>query len=728
MRRLLLPLIVLATIAALPGAAHAAVVADVSADTLSITGDGAADRLTLRLAPGDPGTLQVDVGADGSVDQAFARASFSRISVRPGAGADEVRIDESNGAFTDAETTTIEAGAGADVIVGGRGAETIAGGDDGDLVLAGPGDDAVFLGAGDDTAIQRGDDGADVFEGQSGSDTLQVAGSGESEELTVQAVGARVRITRDVGLARADMAGIEVAEVNAGAGADLVDVGNLAGTELARVDADLGLADGARDTVFTAGSAGIDGIGVSTTDESIRVTGLPGEVRVENARAADDRLTVQAGDGSDKLTAIGDVGKLIGLTLEGNAKQDDLTGGSAGETLRGGPDADILRGNAGNDAIEGGEGADHVVWNRLADGSDSVDGGPEVDRIRVPSSSADDSFEVTSLLTHVRLKAALGAQSDLVGLEIVDLGAAAGADTVTVNDLSGTGTTAVVVDLGAADLKVDNVTVNGTPGADKVNAKVGFNGHEVLGLPAGVFLSGAEPGDRLTIKGGDGKDEISAQQMSKDKLQPFLEGGAADDILIGSPGQDVMAGGSGQDVVFMGEGLDTATWLPGDGSDIVEGGSGDDFLRLTGSGADESIAVTPVGGRIRVTRDVGNVTIDTGGLERFDLMPATGADTLRVDDLSGTAAKVVAWELAPFRGTTASDGAKDSVLVHGTNAPDAINVTAGGQQVRVSGIPAAVEVTRADAALDTLHVDTRLGADLVGVQPQVHNLIRFSSN
>ena len=312
--------------------------------------------------------------------------------------------------------------------------------------------------------------------------------------------------------------------------------------------------------------------------------------------------------------------------------------------------------------------------------------------------------------------------------EIVDLGAAAGADTVTVNDLSGTGTTAVVVDLGAADLKVDNVTVNGTPGADKVNAKVGFNGHEVLGLPAGVFLSGAEPGDRLTIKGGDGKDEISAQQMSKDKLQPFLEGGAADDILIGSPGQDVMAGGSGQDVVFMGEGLDTATWFPGDGSDIVEGGGGDDFLRLTGSGADESIAVTPVGGRIRVTRDVGNVTIDTGGLERFDLMPATGADTLRVDDLSGTAAKVVAWELAPFRGTTASDGAKDSVLVHGTNAPDAINVTAGGQQVRVSGIPAAVEVTRADAALDTLHVDTRLGADLVGVQPQVHNLIRFSSN
>ena len=728
MRRLLLPLIVLATLAALPGAAHAAVVADVSADTLSITGDGAADRLTLRLAPGDPGTLQVDVGADGSADQAFARASFSRISVRSGAGADEIRVDDSNGAFTDAEPTTIEAGAGADTIVGGRGAETIAGGDDGDLVLAGPGDDAVFLGAGDDTAIQRGDDGADVFEGQSGADTLQVVGSGESEELTVQAVGERVRITRDVGLARADLAGIEVAEMNAGAGADLVDVGNLAGTELARVDADLGLSDGARDTVFAQGSAGADTIGVSAVGDTVRVAGLPGEVRVENARAADDRLVVQAGDGTDNLTAFGDAGKLIGLTLEGNAKQDQVVGGAGAETLRGGPDADILRGSGANDVVEGGDGPDLVVWNRLADGADAVDGGAEVDRIRVPSSSADDVFEIWSQLGHVRLMAGIGDQTDLVGTEIVDLGAATGADSITVHDLTGTDTTAVVADLGAADAKVDTVTVNGTAGADTIRARMGLSGHEITGLAAGVFLLGAEPGDRLRVNGRDGEDTIDAGAMTKDQLQPFLSGGGAKDVIVGSPGQDEVTGGFGDDVVLLGAGLDTAVWLPGDGSDIVEGGGGDDFLRLTGSGASETFAVTPVGGRIRVTRDVGNVVIDTGGLERFDLMPAGGADTMRVEDLSGTAAKVVAWELAPFRGTTASDGAKDSVLVHGSNGNDAIDVAAGGQQVRVSGLQAAVEVTRADASLDTLHVDTRLGADLVSVAPQVHNLIKFSSS
>ena len=191
MRRSLLPLsLILATIAVLPGAAEAAVVSTVSADTLNITGDAAADRITLRLAPGTPGTLEVDTE---SADFAFDRATFTKISVRSGAGNDDIRIDESNGTFID-EATTIESGAGADLVLGGRGAEVIAGGDDNDLVLAGAGDDSVLLGGGDDTAVQGALDGFDVFDGQSGFDTVQTSGTGESEEFTVQAVGAEVRI------------------------------------------------------------------------------------------------------------------------------------------------------------------------------------------------------------------------------------------------------------------------------------------------------------------------------------------------------------------------------------------------------------------------------------------------------------------------------------------------------------------------------------------------------
>ena len=177
--------------------------------------------------------------------------------------------------------------------------------------------------------------------------------------------------------------------------------------------------------------------------------------------------------------------------------------------------------------------------------------------IRVPSSSADDSFEVSALLNRTKLKADLGVQSELVGLEIVDLGAATGADQIFINDLSGTDTTAVVVDLGAADLKVDNVIVTGTQNAETIRAKASSTGHDVLGLPAGVFLTGAEPGDRLTINGRDGDDILDARDMTKDKLQPFLNGGLGKDTLGGSPGQDVVTGGLGDDFAFMGDGLDT---------------------------------------------------------------------------------------------------------------------------------------------------------------------------
>ena len=117
MRRILVPIAVVIAAAALPGAAQAAVVSTVSADTLNITGDAAADTIALRLVPGAPGTLQVDTS---SANFTFDRNGFSRISVRSGAGDDDVRVDEANGAFTDAEATTIESGAAPTSVLGGR--------------------------------------------------------------------------------------------------------------------------------------------------------------------------------------------------------------------------------------------------------------------------------------------------------------------------------------------------------------------------------------------------------------------------------------------------------------------------------------------------------------------------------------------------------------------------------------------------------------------------------
>src|SRR5206468_4774759 len=76
---------------------------------LSIKGTQAGDRIALRLQAGNPDMLQVDVGDDGSSDFSFKRDKITKIAVDAQAGDDIVRIDESNGVFTDSIPTTLDA-------------------------------------------------------------------------------------------------------------------------------------------------------------------------------------------------------------------------------------------------------------------------------------------------------------------------------------------------------------------------------------------------------------------------------------------------------------------------------------------------------------------------------------------------------------------------------------------------------------------------------------------
>jgi Ca2+-binding RTX toxin-like protein len=686
--RLLLLAIVLATVA-FPAAANASVLTTVSNGTLRITGDAADDHILVK--PGSAGDVLVN-------GQSFA--GVSRLAIDSGAGADDIRIDSV------ALPATIQSGAGADVIAGGPAAETIVAGDDADLVDGGAGQDTILLGAGNDTALDT--DG--TVDGQSGTDTVRVSGGDESEEFTLQALGTHARISRDTG-GVADLVGVETAEVRAGGGPDLVDIGDLSATELTRIDADLGLLDGAPDSVFAAGTDGRDGIGASMLGDAIRVSGLKADVRVENADA--DRVTVQARGGDDKLTAIGNV---PGLTLEGNEGADDLTGATAAETLRGGPGNDRARGNGGADRIELGDG-DDVATFRLTDGADTITGDGGADRLAVPGTSADELVEV---------RATRVGPASVAGVETVAPAPGSGTDTVAVGDLTGSAVKTVAVDLGGLDSRLDTVSVAGTPGPDKVKIAADGTGHAATGLPATVTVDTTDPGQKIVVDGGEGDDEVDASGMTKDKTQPFLLGGPGKDVLVGSPGQDVMTGGTGVDVVLLGGGLDTANWVPGDGNDIVEGGAGTDFLHLDGTAAAESYSVAPVGGRARVV--VNNEVVDLGDLERLDVLPAGGADQMHVGDMSGTDVDHVDFTLAAARGTVAVDGSPDSVRIDGTNGNDAISVAAGGPEVRTTGLAATTTVRFAEKTQDRLHVDTKLGNDLISVAPAVHELLLFTSS
>ena len=72
---------------ATPAAANFGVHAQVRRGTLRIDGTGASETIALRLAPGDPNKLLVDVHDDGHNDFSFSRDTFTDILLRGRAAA-----------------------------------------------------------------------------------------------------------------------------------------------------------------------------------------------------------------------------------------------------------------------------------------------------------------------------------------------------------------------------------------------------------------------------------------------------------------------------------------------------------------------------------------------------------------------------------------------------------------------------------------------------------------
>ena len=83
----------------------------------------------------------------------------------------------------------------------------------------------------------------------------------------------------------------------------------------------------------------------------------------------------------------------------------------------------------------------------------------------------------------------------------------------------------------------------------------------------------------------------------------------------------------------MGAGDDTFVWDPGDGSDVIEGQDGADTMRFNGANVAEKFDLSANGSRLRFFRDVGNITMDTAGVERVDVNALGGIDLVTVNDL-----------------------------------------------------------------------------------------------
>jgi hypothetical protein len=306
---------------------------------LAVDGTNGDDRLALRLQAGNPAVLQIDVGDDGSAEFSVPRAQVERLSVDGGNGDDSLRIDESNGVFTDAIATTIEGGNGNDRLVGGAGAMTLSGGNGNDVLfggagaetlIGGNGDDSIdgnkgndvgLLGNGNDTFVWDPGDGSDVVEGQNGTDTMLFNGADAAERVVLSANGGRLRFFRDPGAVTMDTDDVEVVEFKAFGGADTVFVGDLGATDVRDVKLDLagsaGGGDGQADRIVVDATNGNDRIDVSGDAGEVKVSGLSATVEVLQPEGANDRLEVNTLAGTDSVDAGGLAPGAVQLFVDG---------------------------------------------------------------------------------------------------------------------------------------------------------------------------------------------------------------------------------------------------------------------------------------------------------------------------------------------------------------------------------------------------------------------------
>jgi hypothetical protein len=302
--------------------ASASVSASVRHGTLEVRGSSDADVVALRLKAGDPSTVQVDVGNDGSADFSFPRMHLSAIQVKMGAGNDSVLIDDSNGSVDGSNgtfpaiPTTIAGGPGDDKLIGGAGAETLIGGAGNDSVVGGKGNDTAYLGAGNDTFGWDPGDGSDTIEGQDGSDAMLFNGAPAAENVTMSADHGHLKFVRDVGNVTMDTHGVERVDFNALGGSDHVTVNDLTGTDVTKVNLDLArtldASPGDVENVTVNGTNGDDTINVAGNGAGADVTGLAAAVSIVHADP-NDTLTVNSLAGRDNVSATGVFGMKVSI-------------------------------------------------------------------------------------------------------------------------------------------------------------------------------------------------------------------------------------------------------------------------------------------------------------------------------------------------------------------------------------------------------------------------------
>jgi Ca2+-binding RTX toxin-like protein len=284
------------------------------------------------------------------------------------------------------------------------------------------------------------------------------------------------------------------------------------------------------DTTTYNGTAAADSIGVANNGTAVATFASSSSTGVQNTTNVES-LVIMGQGGDDTIAGQNGIASLTHLTIRGGDGNDTIRGGDGDDTLFGGRGNDTIAGNRGNDVAFGSDGDDTFVWNP-GDGSDTLDGqGGFGDVMAFNGSNIGEKIDVSANGTRVRLTRDVAAITmDLNGIEALNLRALGGPDTITINNLSGTGLTKANLDLaafdGQPDATADTVIENGSPLAELVN--VATSGSQVLssGLKPALTISGSEQADTLAVNTSGGKDRVTVAPEVSQLITPVIDLGA----------------------------------------------------------------------------------------------------------------------------------------------------------------------------------------------------------
>jgi Ca2+-binding RTX toxin-like protein len=288
-------------------------------------------------------------------------------------------------------------------------------------------------------------------------------------------------------------------------------------------------------------------------------------------RGERDAYYINAGMGNDRVT--------------GGGGDDFLVGGADNDRLEGRKGDDSFIGGAGGDRIFGREGDDAATFTVATDGVDHVDLGRGDDTVNVvaPVEAGQVRLTFTS----------------------AEVGDGEARDSGTMANQDGRLAVRLQAEDGAGEL-AGSISRFDDEGVSFVSATPGVT-FDVRDL-----VSGTERGDmfdvvRLGTRKGDRLDESGedeAYYINAGKGRDRVDGGLAEDFLVGGLGRDKLNGREGDDSMIGGAGSDVFVFSEGSGNDqVLDFVSGEDRIDLrafdigfadvqaTASGADTLLSI-----------------------------------------------------------------------------------------------------------------------------------------